>query len=950
MLSDDTRAMHVTAAIGFVAIAWIAAYVAFNGPVRALLGGAAHGVTFLALFAAVCAAIVVFMLRHLERLRADLGAGAGFARWQIERPDWEAFAGPEAMRMEEDNRAGLKLLLGFAVVVPILLALFGVEPVVLVIVAAVIAALGLFGFWLSNRIVRAHRRYRDGVVAIGDGGMMVNGAVHSWSLPHSGLVDARLDEDERPACLTILYSHRRRSRGLPVTVRVPVPESGLETARSAVARLKALAGGGAWKGAAAGHAAPLVIGLAAAGLVLGLALPAETAETAPFVLAQKGGRPDLPPPGRILHYDFGNTAAVQSGPRKDTVIELMQPVFVHRLTTYHWNDGRGRKPGSIALLDEQGTLIGRWRARGAPGQGGVRNAYWAAEVGIRLDPGLYILTTSSNESWSTNRGVDWRGFYSMDFELLPDRVTPPTPPRQSPQPKQSPPPSPPPPPFAAEEQQQGEEMPELASETETVAPDAGDPERPLRPGERQEAVLFDGQGGLVAPWVGFSGQGGSYENHVRYEGGALVAEVPAGSGGGLAGIFSERAIVWLDALSNGGETALTFTFDPAGTTGFMIGLSTCYNLNGNEVSTPRVLLHWRQTADGAMATLLRDETVAVELAVPAAAPEQVRVVLTVGGVRFEGKGLPGDLLPWPDLVEAQGLRVYATTRPAAHDAAVSMALRRIELSRTGGGEPPAAELPADGVAPLPLQALFEGEPGGLWQPASTYEGQMTKFLSFGPDGMLAEVPESQAEWAQTGLLSTAPVLRFDERIGKTPYRLRFAVDPGATTGLVVLFNPYPVQSMANQDMTCAFSLIRFTEGPNAGRYQMALRVNQAPYSAWDRSVSTAVLDGAWDGRIDLVFGGGWVRAEIPGILTLRGSGFYYRPGTAQHMTIYSQPEKPYGPSRLLLKKIEGGWLTPSGMTGADRWTLVDDDAFDTDGFLDSLATELEVDGTRPEEK
>jgi hypothetical protein len=48
------------------------------------------------------------------------------------------------MRMEEDNRAGLKLLLGFAVAVPVLLALFGVEPAVLVIVSAVIAALGLF--------------------------------------------------------------------------------------------------------------------------------------------------------------------------------------------------------------------------------------------------------------------------------------------------------------------------------------------------------------------------------------------------------------------------------------------------------------------------------------------------------------------------------------------------------------------------------------------------------------------------------------------------------------------------------------------------------------------------------------------------------------------------------------------------------------------------------------
>lgn len=80
MLSDDTRAMHVTAAIGCVAIAWIAAYVVFDGPMRTLLGAAAHGVTFLAL-------LVAFMLQRLERLRADLGVGAGLTRWQIDRPD-----------------------------------------------------------------------------------------------------------------------------------------------------------------------------------------------------------------------------------------------------------------------------------------------------------------------------------------------------------------------------------------------------------------------------------------------------------------------------------------------------------------------------------------------------------------------------------------------------------------------------------------------------------------------------------------------------------------------------------------------------------------------------------------------------------------------------------------------------------------------------------------------
>ena len=36
------------------------------------------------------------------------------------------------------------------------------------------------------------------------------------------------------------------------------------------------------------------------------------------------------------------------------------------------------------------------------------------------------------------------------------------------------------------------------------------------------------------------------------------------------------------------------------TTGFTLGLSIYYHGNGNEVSTPRVPLHWRQTASEAM--------------------------------------------------------------------------------------------------------------------------------------------------------------------------------------------------------------------------------------------------------------------------------------------------------------------------------------------------------------
>jgi hypothetical protein len=241
MLLEGTRAMRIAIAIGGAALAWVAIYVAFNAPVRARLGGAAHGITFLALFAAICSAIVVFMLRRWAKVRADLTGGAGFANWRVDRADWDAFARVETSRATADNRAGLWLILGFAVVIPGGLALLGIDPNVLAVIAVALAALGGVGFLLADHIARTHRRYRDGVVAIGSDGALVNGVVYGWNLPGAFVVDARVDEASRPVQLIVVYVYRTRRGEQSVTVRAPVPNAALETARLAVTRLKAVA-------------------------------------------------------------------------------------------------------------------------------------------------------------------------------------------------------------------------------------------------------------------------------------------------------------------------------------------------------------------------------------------------------------------------------------------------------------------------------------------------------------------------------------------------------------------------------------------------------------------------------------------------------------------------------------------------------------------------------------
>lgn len=56
------------------------------------------------------------------------------------------------------------------------------------------------------------------------------------------------------------------------------------------------------------------------------------------------------------------------------------------------------------------------------------------------------------------------------------------------------------------------------------------------------------------------------------------------------------------------------------------------------------------------------------------------------------------------------------------------------------------------------------------------------------------------------------------------------------------------------------------------------------------------------------------------------------------MSIVSHPPRENLASRLALKGVTAGWVTPSDMSEAQRWLLLDDDAFDPDAFLKELAT------------
>lgn len=128
-------------------------------------------------------------------------------------------------------------------------------------------------------------------------------------------------------------------------------------------------------------------------------------------------------PGEIFLLRLKSEAAVYSHPPRPTVFTIPFPALVTRIFTYHWNGGRGRRPGSIGLKNARtGETLGTWDAMGIHGDfpvepdtvwpsepSGPPFRYWLVWPKIRLSPGTYEVTDSDPLTWSTNAELQHMG-------------------------------------------------------------------------------------------------------------------------------------------------------------------------------------------------------------------------------------------------------------------------------------------------------------------------------------------------------------------------------------------------------------------------------------------------------------------------------------------------------------------------------------------------------------
>lgn len=117
----------------------------------------------------------------------------------------------------------------------------------------------------------------------------------------------------------------------------------------------------------------------------------------------------VPLPPKVI-LDNGNVYKVFNQPSADTKFEAELPSLLTYAFTYHWNDGRGMKPGVISFRHDDGTTYGPFQTTGKAGQGNVPNAYWECEPMVEIKAGQYTILDSNAATWSHNSGSGGCGF------------------------------------------------------------------------------------------------------------------------------------------------------------------------------------------------------------------------------------------------------------------------------------------------------------------------------------------------------------------------------------------------------------------------------------------------------------------------------------------------------------------------------------------------------------
>jgi hypothetical protein len=115
---------------------------------------------------------------------------------------------------------------------------------------------------------------------------------------------------------------------------------------------------------------------------------------------------------QVKLFDNTNSGGVTNGGKPPSFSTNGKEYCLARIVTYHWNNGLGKSPGTVALGGGGGA--GPFNATGSSGQGGARNVNWTVSVSTTTKPvvidGTYSCVDSDPKTWSQNAASGGKGF------------------------------------------------------------------------------------------------------------------------------------------------------------------------------------------------------------------------------------------------------------------------------------------------------------------------------------------------------------------------------------------------------------------------------------------------------------------------------------------------------------------------------------------------------------
>lgn len=242
MLGDPMKGYRIAILMLLVPVGWFAALYLGSDAIFARMGMGMHPVTFLMIFMFLATLAAAGVFHRLATVKAELLAGNRvLARWSVDRATFERFVPLALADDRADKRQALVTVWFFLAVIFGGFAIYDPEVALpMMSVAAFVAAMVGLAFLIGQSVNARQMLWRDGVVIVGERGLLLNGVLHCWGIPFSWLSNAALDESKPD--LTVMYAYLSRYGPQFVTVTLPVSAATLDQARIAEHRLLALAG------------------------------------------------------------------------------------------------------------------------------------------------------------------------------------------------------------------------------------------------------------------------------------------------------------------------------------------------------------------------------------------------------------------------------------------------------------------------------------------------------------------------------------------------------------------------------------------------------------------------------------------------------------------------------------------------------------------------------------